>query len=216
MENARAFSRFFFHPRVMRAISGCDTSSTMLGYRTSIPVYISGSALARLGHPLGEVNLTRGAYKTDIIQMVSINASLSYSQIAAARGSPDQPIFFQLYKHKNDATAAKRIQEIEALGYKAIFLTVDALVPSNRELDTRAPHYLEDFENQGVEYRPDSKDGEDKVDILGTAGGLIINNDLDMTWEKVFFFNTVFVIAFDSHHLVSRPYLGYEASRGFP
>jgi L-lactate dehydrogenase (cytochrome) len=185
MENARAFSRFFFHPRVMRTVSGCDTSSTILGYQTSIPVYISGSALARLGHPLGEVNLTRGAYKTDIIQMVSTNASLSYRQIAAARGSPDQPIFFQLYKHKNDDTAAKLIREVEALGYKAIFLTVDALIPSNRDMDTRAPHYLEDFENQGIKRQLDSKPDGEEVGILGTAGGLIINNDTDMTWERV-------------------------------
>ncbi|KAG6381266.1 hypothetical protein JVT61DRAFT_5671 [Boletus reticuloceps] len=184
IENARAFSRFFFHPRVMRSVSGCDTSSTILGYKTSIPVYISGSALARLGHPLGEVNLTRGAYKAGIIQMVSTNASLSYGQIAAARCSSDQPLFFQLYKHKNDTTAAKRIQEVEALGYNAIFLTVDTLVPSNREMDTRAPHYLEDFENQGTTRKSDSKDDQEEVDILGTAGGLIINNDNDMTWER--------------------------------
>lgn len=185
VENARAFTRFFFHPRVMKAVSGCDTSSTILGYSTSIPVYISGSALARLGHPLGEVNLTRGAYKTGIIQMVSTNASLSFSQIAAARGSPDQPIFFQLYKCKNDTSAAKRIQEVEALGYKAIFLTVDALVPANRELDTRAPHYLQDFENQGIKPQSNSKDDDGKISVLGTAGGLIVNNDLDMTWERV-------------------------------
>jgi L-lactate dehydrogenase (cytochrome) len=182
----------------MKNVSGCDTSSTILGYKTSIPVYISGSALARLGHPLGEVNLTRGASKTGIIQMVSTNASLSYGQIAVARSSPDQPIFFQLYKHKNDATAAKRIREVEALGYNAIFLTVDALVPSNREMDTRAPHYLEDFENKGVKRQLDSKDEE--VGILGTAGGLIINNDVDMTWEKVSFYN---VIATCSHHIRS-------------
>jgi len=187
MENARAFSRFFFHPRVMRTVSGCDTSSTILGYKTSIPVYISGSALARLGHPLGEVNLTRGAYKTGIIQMVSTGASLSYGQIAAGRGSPDQPIFFQLYKHKNDATAAKRIREVEALGYKAIFLTVDALVQSKREMDIRGPHYLEDFENQGTERHLDSKADEEEAGIFGTFGGLIINNDIDMTWERVGF-----------------------------
>lgn len=182
----------------MRAVSGCDTTSSILGYRTSIPVYISGSALARLGHPLGEVNLTRGAYKSGVIQMVSTNASLSYGQIAAARGSPDQPIFFQLYKHKNDATAAKRIYEVEALGYNAIFLTVDALIPSNREMDTRAPHYIQDFESQGVKCQPNSKDGREELDNLGTAGGLIINNDLDMTWERVGFFHDP--IAFNLHH----------------
>ncbi|KAG1716548.1 hypothetical protein ID866_600 [Astraeus odoratus] len=183
-ENARAFSRFFFHPRVMRAVSGVDASTTMLGYKSSIPVYISGSALARLGHPLGEANLTRGAYKTGILQMVSSNSSLSYGQIAAARGSADQPLFFQLYKNKNDELAAKCIREVEALGYKAIFLTVDALIPSNRELDTRAPHYLEDYENQGGNTQRKTNDEEGEVSILGTAGGLIANNDIDMSWER--------------------------------
>lgn len=183
-ENARAFSRFFFHPRVMKAVSGVDPSTTMLGYKTSIPIYISGSALARLGHPLGEANLTRGAYKSGILQMVSSNSSLSYTQVAGARGSSEQPLFFQLYKHKNDNIAARCIREVEELGYKAIFLTVDALVPSNRELDTRAPHYLEEYENQGKIIHGKSTYKSGDVSILGTAGGLIVNNDLDMTWEK--------------------------------
>ena len=52
-ENARAFARFFFHPRVMRAVSRCDPSTTILGYKSSIPVFVSGAALARLGHPEG-------------------------------------------------------------------------------------------------------------------------------------------------------------------
>jgi L-lactate dehydrogenase (cytochrome) len=185
VENGRAFGRFFFHPRVMKPVSQCDTSTTILGYKSTIPVYISGAALARLGHPLGEANLTRGAYKTGIIQMVSTNSSLSYAEISAARVSPDQPLFFQLYKHVNDATAEKRVRDIEGLGYNAIFLTVDALVPGNRELDIRVPHYLEDLENQGLptQRKPDEDEGE--TDRLGTAGGLVIKNDADMTWEKV-------------------------------
>jgi len=168
----------------MKAVSDVDPSTLMLGYRSSIPVYISGSALARLGHPLGEVNLTRGAYLTGILQMVSSNSSLSYRQIAVARGSPDQPLFFQLYKHKNDLSATRCIKEVEALGYKAIFLTVDALIPSNRELDTRTPHYLEDYENQGKNI-PAKVNEAVELNTLGTAGGLIASNDIDMTWEKV-------------------------------
>jgi len=185
VENRRAFSRFFFHPRVMKPVSECDTSTTILGYKSSIPVYISGAALARLGHPLGEVNLTRGAHKTGITQMVSSNASLSYGQIAAARASPDQPLFFQLYKHCHNVTAEKRIREVEALGYKAIFLTVDAVVPGNRELDVRSPYYLEDFENQGLTTQRKVEADEGEADHLGTAGGLVTSNDTDMTWETV-------------------------------
>ncbi|OAX44750.1 hypothetical protein K503DRAFT_764653 [Rhizopogon vinicolor AM-OR11-026] len=183
-ENCRAFSRFFFHPRVMTPVSGCDTSTTILSYKSSIPVYISGAALARLGHPLGEVNLTRGAHKTGILQMVSSNSSLSYAEIAAARASRDQPLFFQLYKHRNDTTAEKRIREVEALGYNAIFLTVDALVPGNRELDIRSSNYLEDFENQDLSAQSKTDVDEGEADRLGTAGGLVVNNDTDMTWQK--------------------------------
>lgn len=52
-ENIRAFSRLFFHARVLRPISQCDPSSTILGFKTRIPVFASGAALAKLGHPLG-------------------------------------------------------------------------------------------------------------------------------------------------------------------
>jgi len=52
-ENAHAFKRFFFHARVMRPVSRCDPSTAILGYKSSIPVFISGAALAKLGHPQG-------------------------------------------------------------------------------------------------------------------------------------------------------------------
>lgn len=52
-ENALAFSRFFFHPRVLRAVSACDPSTTILGFKSTIPVFACGAALAKLGHPLG-------------------------------------------------------------------------------------------------------------------------------------------------------------------
>jgi isopentenyl diphosphate isomerase/L-lactate dehydrogenase-like FMN-dependent dehydrogenase len=53
-ENARAFSRYFFLARVMRPVSQCDPSTTILGYKSSIPVFVSGAALAKLGHPQGD------------------------------------------------------------------------------------------------------------------------------------------------------------------
>jgi len=116
--------------------------------------------------------------------MVSSNSSLSYAEISAARVSPDQPLFFQLYKHR-DAAAENRIREVEALGYNAIFLTVDALIPGNRELDIKSPHYLEDFENRGLSIQRKTDVDDSEADRLGTAGALVANNDRDMTWETV-------------------------------
>jgi len=185
IENARAFSRFFFRPRVMRAVSHCDPSTTILGFRSAIPVFASGAALAKLGHPLGEVNITSGASSTSIIQMVSSNASLSPSEIMSA-ASPSQPLFFQLYKNKDDAVALAFIQEIEQLGYKAIFLTVDAIVYGNRERDVKAPWIEEDMEREGLEgdERQVDKEALEDIDLSGTAGALVKNDDRDMTWEK--------------------------------
>ncbi|KAJ3530189.1 hypothetical protein NM688_g7746 [Phlebia brevispora] len=195
-ENSRAFSRFFLLPRVMRPVSGTDPSTAILGFKSSIPVFVSGAALAKLGHPLGEANITRGAGRTGIIQMVSSNASLSYAQIAESRVSPNQILFFQLYKHKDDAVAEQRVREVEALGYKAIFLTVDAPYTGNRERDIKAGWELEDLERMAKEgvRTSDSpqkelprKQGDlevEEMDVSGTAGALVANDDVDMTWEK--------------------------------
>lgn len=146
--------------------------------------------------PIGEANITKGAGLSNIIQMVSSNASLSYSQIAEARVSPSQPLFFQLYKHKDNKTAEARVREVVELGYNAIFLTVDAIVPGNRERDVRAGWEQEDVEQIAEEggsksksdlprKRDDMKELEMDVDVRGTAGALIANDDLNMTWKKV-------------------------------
>ena len=128
--------------------------------------------------------------------MVSSNSSLSYAQIAAARVRPDQPLFFQLYKHKDDARAEERVREVVKLGYNAIFLTVDAPFPGNRERDVRAGWEIEDTERlakaggdkspkEMPRRRDELEELEEEVDVLGTAGALIANDDVDMTWDKV-------------------------------
>ena len=139
-------------------MSHCDPSTSILGHKSSIPIFVSGAALAKLGHPLGEANIARGAGRCNIIQMVSTNASLSPAQIAAARVSPDQALFFQLYKRKEDTLASKLIKEVEALGYSAIFLTVDAAVLGNRECDINARWVLEDQERGAKENHNRSMD----------------------------------------------------------
>ena len=141
--------------------------------------------LAKLGHPLGEINITTGAGRTGIIQMVSTNASFSASEIAAARISPAQPLFFQLYKRREDSEAEKLVKEVEALGYNAIFLTVDAIIAGRRDRDIKAPFVLEDQEKEVTEQQPSAEETEEEQeDTLGTSGALVAGADVDMTWEK--------------------------------
>lgn len=114
--------------------------------------------------------------------MVSSNASMSATEIMEV-AHPSQTLFFQLYKHRDDNIAAERVREVERLGYKAIFLTVDAVVAGNRERDIRSPWVLEAQEYGPVYHEPNSI--AEEVNVLGTAGALIANDDRDMTWEKV-------------------------------
>ncbi|KAF8740616.1 hypothetical protein AX14_007994 [Amanita brunnescens Koide BX004] len=190
VENARAFSRFFFLPRILRPVGVCDPTTAILGYPSSLPIFVSGAALAKLGHPLGEINITRGVYtspQSHLIQMVSSNASLSFQEIAKA-AHPSQTLFFQLYKHSDDTLAEQRVRAVEEAGYKAIFLTVDAVVPGRRERDIRASWILEDEERGFSPVHSDEKEvgsgSGAKQNLLGTAGALIANTDKDMAWEK--------------------------------
>jgi L-lactate dehydrogenase (cytochrome) len=132
---------------------------------------------------LGEINITRAAAKEGIIQMVSSNASLSKEDIMAA-ADPTQTLFFQLYKNRDDDKALKRVQEVVGLGYKAIFLTVDAIVAGNREEDIRCPWVLEELESGKPAVWDENAPVED-VNLGGTAGNLVNRDDRNMKWEKV-------------------------------
>ncbi|KAF5338853.1 hypothetical protein D9758_015577 [Tetrapyrgos nigripes] len=180
-ENARAFSRFFFSARVMRPVSRCDPSTTILGYKSSLPIFVSAAALAKLGHPLGELNILRGCAAANIIQMVATYSSISISELASA-AAPSQTLFFQLYKPSKQADAKQLIQEVEKLGYKAIFLTVDAVVLGNRERDVRSP-WLND-EKEAMKFYVEEEEKEE-VNLLGTSTSSILNDDKDMSWDVV-------------------------------
>ncbi|KAJ6554423.1 FMN-dependent dehydrogenase-domain-containing protein [Mycena capillaripes] len=182
-ENARAFSRFFFHPRVMRPVGNCDPSTKILGFEVSIPIFVSAASLAKLGHPLGEVNISKGATTTKIIQMAARYASTSAADIIAAAG-PSQPLFYQLYKG-SDAQAADLVRDVERLGYKAIFLTVDAPIVGNRETDAKSTWRLEDLERGSPTVHVEGEGEGNGVIPLGTPGQLITHDwDQDMTWER--------------------------------
>ncbi|KAJ3742415.1 FMN-dependent dehydrogenase-domain-containing protein [Lentinula detonsa] len=177
-ENSGAFDRFFFHPRVMRPVSICDPSTKILGYHSSLPIFVSGAAQAILG----ELNITRACGKANIIQMVCTYASIPRAQIAAA-ALPSQPLFFQLYKVIDTAASAKVVQEAEQLGYKAIVLTVDAVVVGNRERDVKSLWVLEQQEGKTQYYF--EGDPEATTNLFGSSA---VNRrhafDSDLSWRE--------------------------------
>src|SRR5271154_2383222 len=137
-ENTKAFRQILFRPRIFVDVSKCDTSTTLLGLPSTSPIFIAPAALAKLGNPEGEVNLTRGAGLAGIIQAMSTNASNSVEELAAARVNDQQKLWFQLYVHKDRATTAKLLDKVVKSGaFSALFVTVDAPILGKREADER-------------------------------------------------------------------------------
>lgn len=110
----------------------------------------------------------------------------------------NQVQFFQLYKNRDTSIAEALIKKVESLGYKAIFLTVDAPVAGNRERDIRVPFAEEDEDRVGMEgesgttgEKPrrsgaeEEEEEEGSNEVGGTAGALLKNDDLNITWDEV-------------------------------
>lgn len=95
-ENHSAFHKIWFRPRVLHDVETIDSSTTMLGTKVDIPFYVTATALGKLGNPEGEVVLTRGAKKHNVIQMIPTLASCSFDEIVDAKEG-DQVQWLQLY-----------------------------------------------------------------------------------------------------------------------
>ena len=135
-ENHTAFQRIWFRPRILINVEKVDFSTTMLGTPVSIPFYVTATALGKLGHPEGEVVLTKAAHKHNVIQMIPTLASCSFDEIMDAAG-PGQVQWFQLYVNKDREITKRIVQHAEARGCKGLFITVDAPQLGRREKDMR-------------------------------------------------------------------------------
>ncbi|KAG9221210.1 hypothetical protein CCMSSC00406_0007384 [Pleurotus cornucopiae] len=159
-ENHAAYHRIWFRPRILRNVTKVDWSTKILGHKTSMPVYITATALGKLGHPDGELNLTRAAAKHGVIQMVGTPskcyecfsdsakqiptlASCSFDEIIDG-AQPGQVQFLQLYVNKDREITKKIVQHAEERGIKGLFITVDAPQLGRREKDMRMKFEDED------------------------------------------------------------------------
>ncbi|RYO37681.1 hypothetical protein AA0111_g2631 [Alternaria arborescens] len=131
-----ALRRYSFRPRMLRDMSNGSIKTSFLGYESELPIYIAPAAMCKLGHPLGEINLTKAAGDAGIFQSVSANASCTLEEIFAAK-KEDQFMAYQTYIDVNRDLTTEILQKVERLGAKAIIFTVDVGWWSKRTLETR-------------------------------------------------------------------------------
>ncbi|SHM35147.1 alpha-hydroxy acid oxidase [Actinacidiphila paucisporea] len=132
--NRRAFGRVTLRPRVLVDVSRCDTGTELLGARLDTPIGVAPTAYHRLVHPDGEVATARGAGAAGALFVVSIYASRTLEDIAAAAAGP---LWIQLYWLRRRELLAELVGRAAAAGCRAVVLTVDAPRLGRRHRDAR-------------------------------------------------------------------------------
>ncbi|KAF2096598.1 hypothetical protein NA57DRAFT_43132 [Rhizodiscina lignyota] len=133
--NESMYKRIWFRPRVMKDVAEVDTSSSILGIPVKVPLFICPTGLARMINPEGEKGLARAAKSSGILEILSTAASHPLDQVLAE--APDYPFLFQLYVNKDRKKSEETIAQAAKLGFRAIFVTVDAAGRAKRESDER-------------------------------------------------------------------------------
>ncbi|KAI1739435.1 FMN-dependent dehydrogenase [Xylaria scruposa] len=180
-ENHEAFHRIWFRPKVLVNVKNVDFSTTMLGTKVDMPFYVTATALGKLGHPEGEVVLTRAAHKHNVVQMIPTLASCSFDEIVDARRG-DQVQWLQLYVNADRAITERIVRHAEARGCKGLFITVDAPQLGRREKDMRSK-----FVDQGSNVQ----DGQETDTSQGAARAISSFIDPSLSWDDIPWFRSI-------------------------
>ncbi len=140
-DNHAAYDRIALHYHVLRDVSDRDLSTTVLGQPISMPILIGPTAFQGLGHADGELATVRAAGAANTLMVLSTLSNASLEDVAAAANGP---VWFQLYVYRDRAATVDLIRRVEAAGFGAIVLTVDAPVLGRRERDVRNRFQLPD------------------------------------------------------------------------
>ncbi len=135
-ENHSAFQRIWFKPRILINVKDIDMTTSILGVKSSLPLYFSATALGKLADDDGELAISRAAAETGVIYMLPTLSSYTLDEMLEVR-QPEQVQFAQLYVNSQRQRTKDYVQRLEAGGVKALFVTVDAPQLGRRQKDMR-------------------------------------------------------------------------------
>ena len=126
--NIDAWRRLRLRPRVLRDVTAVDPSTTVLGAHVSAPVLVAPMAMQRFACDDGELATARGAANAGTVMVVSMAATCSLEDVAAA--APGAPRWAQMYLLRDRGRTQELAARAGASGYQAVVACVDgASVP---------------------------------------------------------------------------------------
>ena len=133
--NHEAYQHIQLRTRRLIDVSHVDTKVELFGATFDSPIFICPTGAQRMFHPDAEAATARAAKARNTLQILSTVTSVSYEDIAKARGGP---VWYQLYAPAKWEQAEHIIKRVEAAGCPALALTVDLLGGRNTETFNRA------------------------------------------------------------------------------
>jgi L-lactate dehydrogenase (cytochrome) len=124
-----------FTPNVLRDVSECDTSTTMVGQATSFPLGFAPTGFTRMMHHEGEPAVATVAGEFGIPYALSTMGTTTPEDLASA--APDTDLWFQLYVWSDREVSEFLMERVKSSGFRTLIFTVDLPVGGSRLRDVR-------------------------------------------------------------------------------
>lgn len=132
--NISDFEKYNIKQQVMRDVSQVDTSTTLLGQASSMPIALAPIGMAGMMARRGEVKAARSAKTVGIPFTTSTVGICPVEEIQA---SINAPFWFQLYMLRDRDVILRLLERAQAAGCNTLVFTVDLAVAGMRHADTR-------------------------------------------------------------------------------
>lgn len=133
--NRQAFDSIKLNPTILTDVSQLDTGISLLGLNLPYPILIAPTAYHKIMHPEGELATARGAGAAEALYVVSSFTTTPLEKIAK---EATQPLWFQIYVRDDRDFTKSLIQQAEALGFRALCVTVDTPAAGVRNRQDKA------------------------------------------------------------------------------
>lgn len=138
-QNVAAWQSLRLAPRVLQDLRDGHTRCNLLGREWPMPLLVAPMAHQRWAHADGESGMALAAAAQGCGMVLSHQTSTSLQVVAAhvAADADRGPLWFQLYWMTDKGAMRDLLAQIEAAGFEALVLTVDAPVQGVRDRERR-------------------------------------------------------------------------------
>jgi len=128
------FDAIMLRPRMLVDISQRDLSTTVLGQRIEFPIMVDPAGAHGRAHPDAELATVKAAGALGTVMILSSGSTYTLEEVAKAATGP---IWFQQYLYTDRGLTKLMAERAQAVGYRALCLTLDSTVRAKRERNIR-------------------------------------------------------------------------------